>query len=98
MTTLQYALWQMIASIEVGARMTKTGDMTCREHYGELRFPNALLPGKVIPIPDEVGGERKIWSEIGALARRRALSHASDVPPILGLEIHHPKVAKRQPS
>jgi hypothetical protein len=43
---------------------------TCREHFGELRFHEALLPGKVIPIPDEAIGQRKIWREIGELCRQ----------------------------
>ena len=64
---LQYALRQTIASIRIGTRMATTGDVTCREHFGELRFHEALLPGKVIAIPDEAIGQRKIWREIGEL-------------------------------
>ncbi len=40
--------------------MATTGDLTYREHFGDLRFHDALLPGKVIPIPDEAVGQRKI--------------------------------------
>ena len=67
---LQYALRQTIASIRIGTRMATIGDVTCREHFGELRFHEALLPGKVIAIPDEVIGQRKIWREIGELCRQ----------------------------
>jgi len=67
---LRYALRQTIASIRVGTRMSKTGDLTYRQHFGELRFHEALLPGKVIPIPDEAIGVRKIWREIGELVRQ----------------------------
>ncbi|OHB82972.1 MAG: hypothetical protein A2V98_07470 [Planctomycetes bacterium RBG_16_64_12] len=66
---LQYALRQTIASIRVGVRKATMGSLTYREHFGELRFHNALLPGKVIPIPDEAIGVRKIWREIGAMVR-----------------------------
>jgi hypothetical protein len=41
-----------------------------REHFGELRFHEALLGDKAIPIPDEVIGQRKIWREIGELVRQ----------------------------
>jgi hypothetical protein len=38
--------------------------------HGELRFHEALLPGKVIPIPDEAVGQRKIWRDIGEMVRQ----------------------------
>ena len=50
--------------------MATAGDLTCREHFGELRFHEALLPGKVVEIPDEAIGQRKIWREIGELCRQ----------------------------
>ena len=59
-----------LASIRIGTRMATTGDLTCREHFGELRFHEALLPGKVIEIPDEAIGQRKIWRELGELVRQ----------------------------
>ena len=46
------------------------GKVTYREHFGELRFHEALLPGKVVPILHEAIGVRKIWREIGKLVRR----------------------------
>jgi site-specific DNA recombinase len=67
---LQYAIRQTVSSIRIGTRMAKVGNVTCREHFGELRFHDALLPGKAIEIPDEAIGQRKIWREIGELARR----------------------------
>jgi hypothetical protein len=67
---LQYALRQTIASIHIGTRMATTGGLTCREHFGELRFHEALLPGKAIPMPDEAIGQRKIWREISELCRQ----------------------------
>ncbi|MCX7428622.1 MAG: hypothetical protein NTW96_23730 [Planctomycetia bacterium] len=67
---LQYAFRQTVASIRIGTRMAKTGHLTCREHFGELRFHETLLAGKVIEIPDEVIGQRKIWREIGELCRQ----------------------------
>jgi hypothetical protein len=67
---LQYALRQTVASVRIGTRMATTGNVTCREHYGELRFHEALLGGKVIAIPDEAIGVPKIWREIGELCRQ----------------------------
>jgi hypothetical protein len=40
---LRYALRQAVASIRIGTRMATTGDRTYREHFGELRFHEALL-------------------------------------------------------
>jgi len=67
---LQYALRQTIASIHVGTRMATMGGLTYREHFGELRFHDALLPGKVVAIPDEAIGQRKIWRELGEVVRQ----------------------------
>jgi hypothetical protein len=67
---LQYALRQAVASIRIGTRMATMGDVTYREHFGELRFHEALLGDRVIPIPDELIGQRKIWREIGELVRQ----------------------------
>jgi hypothetical protein len=67
---LQYALRQTVASIRIGTRMATMGNVTYREQFGELRFHEALLGDKVVPIPDEVIGQRKIWREIGELVRQ----------------------------
>jgi hypothetical protein len=67
---LQHALRQTIASIRIGTRMATMGELAYREHFGEMQFHEALLPGKVIPIPDEAIGTRKIWREIGELVRQ----------------------------
>lgn len=98
---LQYALRQTIASIRIGTRMATTGEITCREHFGELRFHEALLPGKVVPIPDEAIGQRKIWREIGELVRQadRPL-HLADIGKSTGVRdlagvAHHMRRAER---
>ncbi len=98
---LQYALQQTVASIRIGTRMATTGDLTCREHFGELRFHEALLPGKAIEIPDEAIGQRKIWREIGELCRRadRPL-HLQDFADYIGtkdlsLACHHMRRAEK---
>jgi hypothetical protein len=62
-----------------------SGNVTCREHFGELRFHKALLPDKLIAIPDEAIGQ-KIWREIGELCRQADRSlHLADVAKYIGI-------------
>jgi BMFP domain-containing protein YqiC len=65
---LAHAVKQTVASITIGTRMATTGEIEHRENYGELRLHEMLLK-KPITIPDEAIGSRKIWREIGELAR-----------------------------
>jgi hypothetical protein len=82
-------------------RMATTGDLMCREHFGELRLHEALLPNKVIEIPDEVIGQRKIWREIGELCRQAdAPLHLADFAEYIGTKdlsraCHHVRRAER---
>ena len=81
--------------------MAKTGEIACREHFGELRFHEALLPNNVIVIPDEAIGQRKIWHEIGELCRRAdGPLHLVDFAeyigtPDLSRACHHVRKAER---
>jgi DNA invertase Pin-like site-specific DNA recombinase len=66
---LAHALRQTVSSVTVGVRDARSYQITYRELRGELSFHEAfgLRP---IAIPDEVIGQRRIWREIGELARR----------------------------
>jgi site-specific DNA recombinase len=66
---LAHAIRQTVASISIGVRDATSGEIAYRELHGELQFHEAfgLRP---IAIPDEVIGQRRIWREIGELARR----------------------------
>ena len=81
--------------------MATTGDLTCREHFGELRFHETLLPGKVIEIPDEAIGQRKIWREIGEMVRQsKTPLHLEDFCQHIGTKdmsraAHHVRRAER---
>ena len=98
---VQYALQQTVPSIRVGTWMAKTGEITCREHFGELRFHEALLPDKVMAIPDEAIGQRKIWREIGELVRQaKGPLHLADFAEYIGTKdasraAHHVRKAEK---
>lgn len=82
---LAHAIRQTVASITIGTRKAKAGTIDYNEHYGELRFNQNLGIDKAIPIPDEAIGQRRIWREIGELARRsKKTIHLKDVCEIIG--------------
>jgi|GEM_PF-2648732 len=65
---LAHAIRQTVSSITIGVRDAKSGDIVYRELYGELMFHEAFGQ-RPITIPDEVIGQRRVWREIGELAR-----------------------------
>lgn len=67
---LAHAVRLTVASITIGTREAVTGKLTHRELVGELRFHEALTDGQPVAIPDTAIGQRKIWREIGQLARQ----------------------------
>ena len=76
---LAHAIRQTVASITIGIREAKSGDICYREIHGELRFHEAFGQ-RPIAIPDEAIGQRRVWREIGELARQSKQSlHLADV-------------------
>ncbi len=69
----------------VRAATVETGGITHKEYTGELRFHPGFGVKKPVAIPDEAIGYRKIWREIGELARSldRPL-HLKDVMQLVG--------------
>ena len=81
---LAVAIRQTIASITIGIHDAKCGKISYREITGTLEFHPAfgLDP---IEIPDDVIGQRRIWREIGELARRsKQPIHLVDVCELIG--------------
>ncbi len=66
---LAHAVKQTVASITIGMRKAKTGQIEHIEYFGELRLHEALRT-KPIPLPDNVIGRRKVWRDIGELVRQ----------------------------
>ena len=76
---LAHAIRQTVSSITIGVRDARVGDVEFRELHGELVFHEAF-GSKPVAIPDEVLGQRRIWREIGELARRsKKPIHLADV-------------------
>lgn len=66
---LSQALRKTITRITMEVHPRRSGEMKFRELTGRLEFHEAFgIPP--IEIPDEVLGQRKVWREIGGLARR----------------------------
>jgi hypothetical protein len=76
---LAVAIRQTIASITLGIHDAKCGKISYREITGTLEFHPAFGIDP-IEIPDDVLGQRRIWREIGELARRsKQPIHLADV-------------------
>jgi hypothetical protein len=76
---LAVAIRQTIASITIGIHDAKCGKISYRKITGTLEFHPAFGIDP-IEIPDEVIGQRRIWREIGELARRsKQPIHLADV-------------------
>ena len=76
---LAVAIRQTIVSITIGIHDAKRGKISYREIIGTLEFHPAFGIDP-IEIPDEVIGQRRIWREIGELARRsKQPIHLADV-------------------
>jgi hypothetical protein len=68
-----------VASITIGIHDAKCGKISYREITRALEFHPAFGIDR-IKIPDEVIGQRRIWREIGELARRsKQPIHLADV-------------------
>ena len=81
---LAVAIRQTIASITIGIHDAKCGKISYREITGTLEFHPAFGIDP-IEIPDEVIGQRRIWREIGELARRsKQPIHWVDVCELIG--------------
>ena len=81
---LANAIRHTVASITIGVRDAQSGDIAYRELHGELQFHEAFRLRPIV-IPDEVIGQRRIWREIGELARRsKRPIRLADVCEILG--------------
>ncbi len=65
---LTHAVRQTVASITIGTRNARVGEVEFRELHGELVFHEAFGQEPVV-IPDEAIGQRRIWREIGELVR-----------------------------
>lgn len=80
--------------------MATTGDLAYREHFGELRFHEALHD-KAVPIPDEAIGQTRIWREAGELCRQAdGPLHLKDFAKYIGTEdlsraCHHMRRAEK---
>lgn len=76
---LAHAIRMTVASITIGVRDAKSSAITYRELHGELKFHEAFGQ-RPIAIPDEAIGQRRIWREVGKLARlsKRPI-HLADV-------------------
>lgn len=76
---LAHAIRQTVSSITIGIRNAKSGEIKYRELHGELQFHEAFGL-RAITIPDAVIGQRRVWREIGELARRsKKPIHLADV-------------------
>jgi hypothetical protein len=76
---LAVAIRQTIASITIGIHDAKCGKISYREITGTLEFHPAFGIDP-IEIPADVIGQRRIWREIGELARRsKQPIHLADV-------------------
>jgi hypothetical protein len=81
---LAVAIRQTIASITIGIHDAKCGKISYRKITGTLEFHPAFSI-EPIEIPDEVIGQRRIWREIGELARRsKQPIHLVDVCELIG--------------
>ena len=81
---LAVAIRQTIASITIGIHDAKCGKISYREITGTLEFHPAFGIDP-IEIPDDVIGQRRIWREIGELARRsKQPIHLVDVCELIG--------------
>src|SRR6185436_12456274 len=65
---LAHAIQQTVASVTISVGDSRSGDIRCDVHTGELCFREGLGLKSVL-IPDEAIGTRKIWREFGELVR-----------------------------
>jgi hypothetical protein len=83
---LAHAISMTVSSITIQTRMAKTGQIEHREYFGEMRLHESLST-KLIAIPDEAIGKRKIWREIAELARQsKSPIHLKDVCQHIGIK------------
>ena len=67
-TKLAHAIRTTVASVTIGVRDAKVGEIAFREFLGELRFHEGFGI-RPITIPDEAIGHRHIWRQYAELVR-----------------------------